>query len=94
MRKYVFPRYEEFWGLVKAAGKRVIVPHLRGYGTTRFASDAAPRNGQQAALAVDLEDSLPGPLLRLVGCAVTALRKLLLPLLDHFFVAVLRPFGF
>jgi pimeloyl-ACP methyl ester carboxylesterase len=36
-----------------AAGYRVIVPHLRGYGTTRFRSDTAPRNGQQSALAVD-----------------------------------------
>jgi pimeloyl-ACP methyl ester carboxylesterase len=32
----------------------VIVPHLRGYGTTRFLSDATPRNGQQSALAVDV----------------------------------------
>jgi pimeloyl-ACP methyl ester carboxylesterase len=31
----------------------VIVPYLRGYGTTRFLSDASPRNGQQAALGVD-----------------------------------------
>jgi pimeloyl-ACP methyl ester carboxylesterase len=36
-----------------SAGYRVIVPHLRGYGTTRFLSGNAPRNGQQAALAVD-----------------------------------------
>ena len=36
-----------------AAGYRVVVPHLRGYGTTRFLSDDAVRNGQQAALAVD-----------------------------------------
>lgn len=36
-----------------AAGYRVIVPHLRGYGTTRFLSTATPRNGQQAALATD-----------------------------------------
>jgi len=36
-----------------AAGKRVIVPHLRGYGTTRFLSSAALRNGQPAALAMD-----------------------------------------
>jgi pimeloyl-ACP methyl ester carboxylesterase len=36
-----------------AAGYRVLVPYLRGYGTTRFLSDATPRNGQQAALAVD-----------------------------------------
>jgi len=34
-------------------GYRVIVPYLRGYGTTRFLSDASPRNGQQAALGVD-----------------------------------------
>jgi pimeloyl-ACP methyl ester carboxylesterase len=32
----------------------VIVPHLRGYGTTRFLSAATFRNGQQAALAVDV----------------------------------------
>jgi pimeloyl-ACP methyl ester carboxylesterase len=31
----------------------VIVPHLRGYGTTRFRSDETPRNGEQAALALD-----------------------------------------
>jgi pimeloyl-ACP methyl ester carboxylesterase len=36
-----------------ANGYRVLVPYLRGYGTTRFLSDATPRNGQQAALAVD-----------------------------------------
>jgi len=38
------------------AGYRVIVPHLRGYGTTRFLSDASMRNGQQAALAADVID--------------------------------------
>jgi pimeloyl-ACP methyl ester carboxylesterase len=37
-----------------AAGYRVVVPYLRGYGTTRFLSGASPRNGQQAALAVDV----------------------------------------
>jgi len=36
-----------------AAGHRVIVPHLRGHGTTRFRSADTPRNGQQAALAMD-----------------------------------------
>jgi pimeloyl-ACP methyl ester carboxylesterase len=36
-----------------AAGYRVIVPYLRGYGATRFRSDDAMRNGQQAVLAVD-----------------------------------------
>ena len=35
------------------AGYRVIVPYLRGYGSTRFLSADAPRNGQQAVLAVD-----------------------------------------
>jgi len=37
-----------------AAGYRVIVPYLRGYGTTRFLSDATPRNGQQSVVAVDI----------------------------------------
>ena len=40
--------------LLAAAGYRVIVPYLRGYGTTRFLSDDTLRNGQQAALAVDI----------------------------------------
>jgi pimeloyl-ACP methyl ester carboxylesterase len=35
------------------AGYRVIAPHLRGHGTTRFLSADTPRNGQQAALAQD-----------------------------------------
>jgi pimeloyl-ACP methyl ester carboxylesterase len=40
--------------LLVAAGYRVIVPHLRGYGTTRFLSETAMRNGQQAVLATDV----------------------------------------
>jgi pimeloyl-ACP methyl ester carboxylesterase len=40
--------------LLAAAGYRVIVPYLRGYGTTRFLSDSIVRNGQQAAVAVDI----------------------------------------
>ncbi len=39
-----------------SAGYRVICPHLRGYGTTRFRSNDAVRNGQPAAVAVDLTD--------------------------------------
>jgi pimeloyl-ACP methyl ester carboxylesterase len=35
------------------AGYRVVVPHLRGYGTTRFLSADTARNGQQGALAMD-----------------------------------------
>jgi pimeloyl-ACP methyl ester carboxylesterase len=42
--------------LLTSAGYRVIVPYLRGYGTTRFLSGEAIRNGQPAALAVDLID--------------------------------------
>lgn len=37
-----------------SAGYRVIVPYLRGYGTTRFLEKDAARNGQQAALGVDV----------------------------------------
>ena len=37
-----------------SAGYRVIVPFVRGYGTTRFLCGGTPRNGQQAALAVDV----------------------------------------
>jgi len=39
--------------LLASAGYRVIVPYLRGYGTTRFLSSETPRNGQQAVVAVD-----------------------------------------
>ena len=47
--------------LLTAKGYRVIVPHLRGYGTTRFLSADTFRNGQPAALAqdaIDLMDAL------------------------------------
>jgi pimeloyl-ACP methyl ester carboxylesterase len=37
-----------------AAGFRVVVPYVRGSGSTRFLSDATPRNGEQAALAADV----------------------------------------
>jgi pimeloyl-ACP methyl ester carboxylesterase len=39
--------------LLASAGYRVIVPYLRGYGTTRFLSSDTLRNGQQAALGAD-----------------------------------------
>ena len=39
--------------LLAKAGYRVIVPHVRGYGTTRFISKDTFRNGQPSALAVD-----------------------------------------
>ena len=40
--------------LLASAGYRVIVPYLRGYGTTRFRSADTVRNGQPSALAVDV----------------------------------------
>ena len=39
--------------LLASAGYRVIVPYLRGYGSTRFLSRDTPRNGQQSVVAVD-----------------------------------------
>ena len=39
-----------------AAGHRVLVPYLRGYGATRFRDPAAPRMAEQAALAQDVLD--------------------------------------
>lgn len=40
--------------LLASAGYRVIVPYLRGFGTTRFLSDATFRNGQQSVLGADV----------------------------------------
>jgi pimeloyl-ACP methyl ester carboxylesterase len=40
--------------ILAAAGYRVIVPYLRGYGSTQFLSADTPRNGQQAAIAADI----------------------------------------
>ena len=39
--------------LLASAGYRVIVPYLRGYGSTRFLSADTPRNGQQSVVAID-----------------------------------------
>ena len=41
-----------------AAGWRVLVPYLRGYGPTRFLDPETPRSGQQAVLGQDLKDFL------------------------------------
>ena len=55
-----FPDDAHAWDTVApplaAAGYRVLVPYLRGYGPTRFLSDATPRLAQQAAMAQDLMD--------------------------------------
>ena len=40
--------------LLTSAGHRVIIPYLRGYGTTRFLSAETMRNGQQSVVAVDI----------------------------------------
>jgi pimeloyl-ACP methyl ester carboxylesterase len=51
---YDIHSYADVAPLLGSAGYRVIVPFLRGYGTTRFRSDTAFRNGQPSALAVDV----------------------------------------
>ena len=51
---YDIHTYVDVAPLLAAAGYRVIVPYLRGYGTTRFRSGDTARNGQPAALAVDV----------------------------------------
>ena len=50
---YDINSYAEVAPVLASAGYRVIVPYLRGYGTTSFLSDATVRNGQQSVLAVD-----------------------------------------
>jgi pimeloyl-ACP methyl ester carboxylesterase len=50
---YDIHAFAEVAPLLAARGYRVIVPHLRGYGTTIFRSSGTPRNAQQAALAAD-----------------------------------------
>jgi pimeloyl-ACP methyl ester carboxylesterase len=40
--------------LLASVGYRVIVPYLRGYGTTRFLSNTTARNGQQSVVAADI----------------------------------------
>ncbi|WP_194819952.1 alpha/beta fold hydrolase [Nocardia sp. XZ_19_385] len=42
--------------LLAAAGYRVLVPFLRGYGPTTFRSEQTVRNGQQSAIARDIVD--------------------------------------
>jgi pimeloyl-ACP methyl ester carboxylesterase len=51
---YDIHSYDEVAPLLAAAGHRVVIPYLRGFGTTRFLSDATFRNGEQAALALDV----------------------------------------
>jgi pimeloyl-ACP methyl ester carboxylesterase len=46
--------FSEVTPLLVSAGYRVIVPWLRGYGTTVFLSEKTLRNGQQSVLAIDI----------------------------------------
>jgi pimeloyl-ACP methyl ester carboxylesterase len=48
--------YDDVVPPLVAAGCRVLVPYLRGYGPTRFLSPETPRSGQQAALGNDLRE--------------------------------------
>jgi pimeloyl-ACP methyl ester carboxylesterase len=68
---YDIHTYVDVAPLLAAAGYRVIVPHVRGYGSTRFLSADTPRNGQQAALALDtlaLMDALKIDKAIMAGC--------------------------
>jgi pimeloyl-ACP methyl ester carboxylesterase len=51
---YDIHSYSEITPLLASKGYRVIVPYVRGYGTTRFLSNETLRNGQQSALALDI----------------------------------------
>jgi pimeloyl-ACP methyl ester carboxylesterase len=68
---YDIHTYADVAPLLAAHGYHVIVPYLRGYGTTRFRSDGALRNGQQSALAADaiaLMDALEIDRVIVAGC--------------------------
>src|SRR6267378_1356665 len=51
---YDIHSYVDVAPLLASAGYRVIVPYMRGYGTTRFLSSETARNGQQSVIAVDI----------------------------------------
>jgi pimeloyl-ACP methyl ester carboxylesterase len=51
---YDIHSFVEVAPLLASAGNRVIVPHLRGHGTTRFLSNDTLRNGQPSTLATDV----------------------------------------
>jgi pimeloyl-ACP methyl ester carboxylesterase len=51
---YDIHSYVDVAPALASAGYRVVVPHLRGYGTTRFLSGDTVRNGQQSVVALDI----------------------------------------
>ncbi len=68
---YDIHTYVDVAPLLASKGYRVIVPYLRGYGTTRFLSSDTMRNGQQSALAADviaLMDALRIERATIAGC--------------------------
>jgi pimeloyl-ACP methyl ester carboxylesterase len=68
---YDIHSFVEVAPLLAAKGYRAVIPHLRGYGTTRFLSAEALRNGQPAAVALDiiaLMDALKIRKALLAGC--------------------------
>lgn len=81
---YDIHSYVEVAPMLAAQGCRVIVPYLRGHGSTRFLDAATPRAGQQGAIGADviaLMDALKIPTAVLAGfdwggraaCVATAL---------------------
>jgi len=72
---YDIHTYADVVPLLSSAGYRVVVPYLRGYGTTRFTSAETRRNGQPAAVASDvvaLMDTLKIDKAILGGCDIGA----------------------
>jgi pimeloyl-ACP methyl ester carboxylesterase len=68
---YDIHTYVDVTPLLASAGYRVIVPYVRGYGATRFLSNATVRNGQPSAIAADiiaLMDALKIEKATLGGC--------------------------
>jgi pimeloyl-ACP methyl ester carboxylesterase len=68
---YDIHTYVDAAPLLAAKGYRVIVPYLRGFGTTRFLANETRRNGQPSAIAVDaiaLMDALKIEKAILGGC--------------------------
>ena len=57
---YDIHSYVDVGPLLASAGYRVIIPYLRGYGTTRFLSGDTFRNGQQSVVAVDIVALMDG----------------------------------
>jgi pimeloyl-ACP methyl ester carboxylesterase len=51
---YDIHSYVDVAPLLASSGYRVIVPYMRGHGTTRFLSSETVRNGQQSVMAVDV----------------------------------------